>query len=145
MSAILTRLYNFDANDASQRATWLRDTANSAAAAATISTDWVNSSSLPFLLTAWGAELAPGAAQYPMAYRFTVMDPGSTAVLVQFGGDQLSSVVAAVNSWVGGVGEVIVPGRHRVRITARFNAGAASNSAAVFVAGWLIPRGTLGL
>lgn len=145
MSALLSRLYGIDVLDASQRATWLRDQATSAAVAGTISTDWINLSSLPFLLTAWGAELAPGAAQYPVAYRFTVMDPGSTAVLVQFGGDQLASVIAAVNSWVGDTGEVVVPGRHRVRITARFNAGAASNSAAIFVAGWLIPRGTLGL
>lgn len=144
--SLLDRLYAIDAGDQSQRATWVADNQSSAAVSITISTDWINPTALPLLLLNWGADLAPGAAQFPYTYRFNVMDPGSTTILQQFDGGQFNPAgIAAATVYVGNHGQVIVPGKHRVRCTCRFNAGANSNSVGLYVGGFLIPRGTLGI
>lgn len=144
--SLLDRLYGIEPGDQSQRPTWFADGATSAAVSIAISTDFINPSAWPLLLLNWGATLAPGAAQFPYTYRFNVMDPGSTVVLHQFDGGQLNPAgTAAANVFVAGRGQVIVPGRHRIRCECRFNAGANSNSVGIVVGGFLIPRGTLGI
>lgn len=96
-----------------------------------------------FLIEQVVFEWTPGAAQTPVAGRLVVQPGGSTASYVVANVQPDFTVVATLTgATVTGIciptfsGDVLAG-------SGTFNAGAAANNIAIFVGGWLFPRGTL--